>query len=277
MTKLEAVVASADIIQASSPVDCSVLVIDRDGYVLAHRMADFHVKNPQIPAFKVGDQLPADALTFNCIKERRKLIIVVPKEVFGFKWKTTNTPIFGDNGEIVGVISLAVSLEVYDTLHTTAQMIAATTEEIAATTGELETTAAKLAEDLGKAQIGSGGVLEKINKTDDILKFVSDVAANSNLLGLNAAIEAARAGEHGRGFAVVAEEIRKMAVNSASSVNEIKKILQDIHKETTVVAKIIQNTSDLSQNQARATEEISGAMRGLADTAGDVERIAEEI
>ncbi|MBP2652801.1 MAG: yfmS 10 [Firmicutes bacterium] len=277
MTKLEALVASADLIKESSPVDCSVLVIDRDGYVLAHHMADFHLKNPQIPAFKVGDRLPSDALTFNCIKERRKLTIIVPKEIFGFKWKTTNTPIFDDAGNISGVLSVAVSLDVYDTLHTTAQTIAATTEEVAATTEELGVTAARLAEDLSKVKIGGEGVLAQINKTDDILRFVSDVASNSNLLGLNAAIEAARAGEHGRGFAVVADEIRKMAVNSAQSVSEIKKILQDIHKETTGVVKIIQNTSELSERQAAATAEMGATMQALASTANEVERIAEAI
>lgn len=80
-------------------------------------------------------------------------------------------------------------------------------------------------------------MLSKKSRKQKILRFVSEVAANSNLLGLNAAIEAARAGEHGRGFAVVAEEIRKMADNSASSVKEIREILRNIQKDPRIWKK----------------------------------------
>lgn len=277
MTLLDSVVASAAIIQATSSVDCSVLVIDRDGLVLAHYMADFHRNHPTIPKFQVGDILPPDAMTFDCIKQKKMLTLVVPREVFGFKWKTQNAPIIGDNGEILGVISVAVSIEAQDTLYTTAQTIAATSEEMTATTEELGANAAHLAAELAKARSGSENVLEKIGKTDDILKFVSDLAANSNLLGLNAAIEAARAGEHGRGFAVVAEEIRKMASNSTQSVGEIKKILQGIHQDTVTVVKTIINTSQISEQQAIATQGFASTMEALTSTANDIERVARNI
>ncbi len=275
MNKLDAVVASAEIIQIACPLDCSVLVIDRNGIVLASLPADFHLKNPVIPSFRIGDKLPADAVTYDCIREKKPLTIIVPKEVFGFRWKTHNCPIFDEDGQVAGVLVIAVSLDSQDTLNSAAQAIAATTEEMAASTQELGANAVHLAKELDKARNGSENVLARINRTDDILKFVSDVAANSNLLGLNAAIEAARAGEKGRGFAVVADEIRKMAANSAQAVREIKQILLAIHEETVAVVKTIQNTSTISERQAAAMQEISSTMESLASTSGELEELAK--
>jgi methyl-accepting chemotaxis protein len=141
----------------------------------------------------------------------------------------------------------------------------------------LAATATQLAQDLDSLKRAGEHVVGELRKTDDILKFVSDVAANSNLLGLNAAIEAARAGEHGRGFAVVAEEIRKMADNSAKSVKDIKTILLSIGNDASGIVKTITQTAQLGERQAAAAEQISASMEQLAASAIDVESISEII
>lgn len=72
---------------------------------------------------------------------------------------------------------------------------------------------------------------ESSKEIEDIVVTISSIAEQTNLLALNAAIEAARAGDSGRGFSVVAEEIRKLAVQSAKSSNQIEELITNIQRE----------------------------------------------
>lgn len=221
-----------------------------------------------------GEKVAAGGAMEECLKSGNTVIRTVPKEVYGFAIKAITIPVL-ENGVLAGVAAIGISLANQQALQESAQSIAATAEEITATSQELASSATTLSHRLGNLLDGSRSVLSEINKTDDILRFVSDVAANSNLLGLNAAIEAARAGEHGRGFSVVAEEIRKMAQNSETAVKDIKHILGNIQSQTSSMLQVIQETATLGETQSSASQQVSEAMSQLASSVSDIEKVAE--
>jgi methyl-accepting chemotaxis protein len=73
---------------------------------------------------------------------------------------------------------------------------------------------------------------EQTQAIGQIIASVDDLAAQSNLLAVNASIEAAKAGDHGRGFMVVAHEVRNLAEQSKRATNQVRNILSDIQKAT---------------------------------------------
>lgn len=127
----------------------------------------------------------------------------------------------------------------------------------------------------------SGKIQELVGRANEIgsiANVIKEIAAQTNLLALNAAIEAARAGEQGRGFAVVADEVRGLAERTAAATVQIEGMIHGIQEDTHgavnvmgTVASEVKSGVDQVQGAADSLREIregtSIALARISDVA----------
>ncbi|PAE11782.1 hypothetical protein CHI02_13350 [Niallia circulans] len=97
------------------------------------------------------------------------------------------------------------------------------------------------------------------NHALSIKKVVEDIkglAEQTKLLALNATLEAARAGIQGKGFAVVANEVRKLAVLSSKSAEDIKSFTLDMDQ---IIQKSSSDLEDIQMNFTKSADLVQTA------------------
>lgn len=111
-----------------------------------------------------------------------------------------------------------------------------------------------------------------------IIATVEDLAAQSNILAVNASIEAAKAGEQGKGFAVVAQEVRSLAEQSRQATTQVREILKDIQKATSVAVMATEQGTRVVETgvkqSTQAGESILSLSKNVMEGAQAVTQIA---
>jgi methyl-accepting chemotaxis protein len=189
-----------------------------------------------------------------------------------------------------GVVSAAaeqVSSNVH-TVATSAEEMGASIREIAHNATEAARIAATAVSGAETANATVARLGESSVEIGNVIKVITSIAEQTNLLALNATIEAARAGEAGKGFAVVASEVKDLAQETAKATEDISRRIQAIQTDSTAaveaighIAEVIGQINGFQSTIASAVEEqtvtTNEMSRNVAEAATGATEIASNI
>jgi len=190
------------------------------------------------------------------------------------------------NTEIVTQVSAAV-----EQIAKNAEDAAEGSKQAAENAGKGAQMARNTVEGMEKVKVSNANVSARVTELGDrsneigkIVATIDDIAAQTNLLALNAAIEAARAGEQGRGFAVVADEVRQLAERSSQATKEIADLIKGIQQSVSEAVSAMESGTvevesgyQLATDAGNSLEEILGSSKAVGSQVEQISAAVQEL
>lgn len=157
----------------------------------------------------------------------REELLVDPSSGREVWQRTSKLPLYGDNGEIQGLVGFGHDI-------TVEKLLEKENAEAAAKIREQEAMVDRMIADLAE-------VPGKIGK---LVSGITYVARQTKMVSINATIEAARLGDLGQGFEVVAAEVGKLSDRSSEAATQVQNAIQEVEELIQKIQEVWRSRND---------------------------------
>jgi uncharacterized protein YoxC len=186
-------------------------------------------------------------------------------------------------GDSLETLTTQLTMQASDTSEG-AQTAAAAVEEMSASVQEIANSATQAVTVAREAVTAASTASDRVAQLDlssqeigVVVKLITSIAEQTNLLALNATIEAARAGEAGKGFAVVASEVKELARETADATQRITQMIDTLQEDSSHVTAALTAITDLIHQISDAQTSIAGAVEEQSATTNEISRSVNDV
>ncbi|MDE7062348.1 MAG: hypothetical protein K2O73_03780 [Lachnospiraceae bacterium] len=269
MQILEALLETIPIMKKALNLDAQICLCDREKTIGVWYGDSFRMD------IDVGTYLdinhPGDDMMLKVIETGEGSSGNLPAFVYGVPTNGILTPI-KENGQVVGVLSTAVSIENNTKMN---EQIQTVNEELVDTQQGVDAivnSAEQIKTQLDMLQQLSSTVEGLVHQTSEIIGEIQQNSKRSNIIALNATIEAARVGEAGRSFTVVAHEMGELAKHNNESTKRITEQIREVFSSMNQMTEQFKELVDLAHRQVDTTGTMTET---LGQVTANVARLAD--
>lgn len=234
-------------------------VTDREKFIKRQASQKF-----DMPELQVGIPVRVGSTPDEAIKQNKPVHEDIDAAVYGYPVMAASYPLIDDEtAEVVASFGISLPRKLANDLKNIASSLDEGFTGVATAIEQITTATNNVSDNqqnLNKEIVKSKELLDKIN---DVMNFIKEIADETKMLGLNAAIEAARVGEAGLGFGVVAEEIRKLSADSKNTVVQIRELTKEINKSMNETSLASESTLAVVEETAAATQEVNASIEEM--------------
>ena len=250
--------------------DVVVWISDRARILGYFKGYNFHVQTDDV--LYEGDPMLA------AMEQKMTIHSNIPEEMFGVPFKEVDSPVFDDEENVIGCITVGISLDQETKVANVANDINEAVTNMDDTVGEFTDSAENIREcekELRENMDRVNLLTEEISKV--LASYTRKVTVQTKLLGLNAAIEATQAGRYGVGFGVVADEIARLSDESLEITKNIESLITQISRANEEMLASYESVHTATEKQIVSSEKTRVQIKELKSTSDALINISKEI
>lgn len=255
----------------ASSLGFSLAVTNLEHYIFYMRSRHIDLK------IHPGDPIPENTAIRKTLSSGTVQTLRGDASTFGVSYRVKTFPLRDKRGSIIGGCAVLEATDTEDSLQKLSEDLSQAMTQLTEASDEMMTQVEEMKMRSNRLLKDMESTRETIAQSSSIMDFVHMVSRQSDILSLNAVVEAARVGGTSNTFHVVAKEMRSLAHETKSSVEEIHRILMEIQKDSQHTSQEMEQFHTLVSHISQQIDGIFKTLHKVSDAAVSLKNMSSSL